>query len=95
MHFNTFDRYESRESLIHHLDPRIKVVVTVLFIVSNVILPDGAWLSFLLAWGLIVWVNYLARLRLDYAFKRSFIALPFALARSPRFSLCRDRRSWP
>lgn len=80
MHINTFDRYETGESLIHRLDPRVKVVVTVLFIVSNVILPDGAWLSFLLAWGLILWVNQLARLRLDYAFKRSFIALPFALA---------------
>ena len=33
--------------LIHHLDPRVKVVVTVLFIVSNVILPDGAWPAFL------------------------------------------------
>jgi cobalt/nickel transport system permease protein len=80
MHINTFDRYVPRESLIHRLDPRVKVMVTVLFIVSNVILPDGAWLAFLLAWGLILWVNGLARLELTYAFKRSFIALPFALA---------------
>lgn len=80
MHINTFDRYEAQESLIHHLDPRVKVATTVLFIVSNVILPDGAWLAFLLAWGLVLWVNLLASLGLDYAFKRSFIALPFALA---------------
>lgn len=80
MHINTFDRYESRTSLIHDLDPRVKVVITVLFIISNVLLPDGAWLSFLLAWGLILGVNKLAGLRLDYALKRSFIALPFALA---------------
>ena len=80
MHINTFDRYEVQESLIHHLDPRVKVAITVLFIVSNVILPDGAWLAFLLAWGLVLWVNLLASLGLDYAFKRSFIALPFALA---------------
>lgn len=80
MHVNTFDRYESGESLIHRLDPRVKVVVTVLFIVSNVLLADGAWGAFLLAWGLVLGVNVLARLRPDYAFKRSFIALPFALA---------------
>jgi cobalt/nickel transport system permease protein len=80
MHFNTFDRYVTKESLIHRLDPRVKVVVTILFIVSNVVLPDGAWLAFLLAWGLALWVNGLARLELTYAFKRSFIALPFALA---------------
>jgi cobalt/nickel transport system permease protein len=80
MHANTFDRYEARPSFIHRLDPRVKVVVTVLFILSNVILPDGAWLAFLFSWAFILWVNILADLRLDYAFKRSFIALPFALA---------------
>lgn len=80
MHINTFDRYEVGESLIHHLDPRVKVVITVLFILSNVILPDGAWLAFLLAWGLVLLTNWLACLRADYAFRRSFIALPFALA---------------
>lgn len=80
IHVNTFDRYQASDSLIHRLDPRVKVVVTVLFILSNVLLPDGAWLAFLLAWGLILLVNGLARLPLTYAFKRSFIALPFALA---------------
>jgi cobalt/nickel transport system permease protein len=80
VHINTFDRYETQESLIHHLDPRVKVVVTVLFILSNVLLPDGAWLAFLLSWGIILWVNWLANLKLSYAFKRSFIAVPFALA---------------
>ena len=80
MHINTFDRYESKESLIHRLDPRVKVVITVLFIISNVLLPDGAWLAFTLAWGVILLVNWLADLPMSYAFKRSFIALPFALA---------------
>ncbi len=80
LHVNTFDRYQARESLIHRLDPRVKVVVTVLFILSNVLLPDGAWLAFGLAWGVILLINALARLPLLYAFKRSFIALPFALA---------------
>ncbi len=80
MHVNTFDRYEHRESLIHHLDPRVKVVVTVLFIISNVLLPDGAWLAFALAWGVVLLTNTLAGLDLGYAFKRSFVALPFALA---------------
>ncbi|MBE7555117.1 MAG: cobalt ECF transporter T component CbiQ [Anaerolineales bacterium] len=79
MHANTFDRYEARESLIHRLDPRVKVVVTVLFIVSNALLPDGAWLAFLLAWGVVVLANIQAGLGISYSFKRSFIALPFAL----------------
>lgn len=80
MHVNTFDRYETAESLIHRLDPRVKLVITVLFIVSNVLLPDGAWPAFGLAWGMALLVNLLANLKITYAFKRSFIALPFALA---------------
>jgi cobalt/nickel transport system permease protein len=80
MHANALDRYQTGESLIHHLDPRVKVVVTVLFILSNVLLPDGAWLAFALAWGLILLTGVLANLGLGYALKRSFVALPFALA---------------
>jgi cobalt/nickel transport system permease protein len=80
MHANALDRYQKGESLIHRLDPRVKVVVTVLFILSNVLLPDGAWLAFVLAWGLVLLTSALAGLGLGYAIKRSFVALPFALA---------------
>jgi len=80
MHINTFDRYEPGQRFFHHLDPRVKVVVTVLFIISNVLLPDGAWPAFLLAWGMILAVNVWADLPWHYALKRSFIALPFAMA---------------
>jgi cobalt/nickel transport system permease protein len=80
MHANVLDRYQMGESLIHRLDPRVKVVVTVLFILSNVLLPDGAWLAFALAWVLILLSSVLAGLGLGYALKRSFVALPFALA---------------
>ena len=80
MQANALDRYQTGESSIHRLDPRVKVVVTVLFILSNVLLPDGAWLAFALAWGLILLTSGLAKLGLGYALKRSFVALPFALA---------------
>jgi cobalt/nickel transport system permease protein len=79
-HANSFDRFVAGESRIHCLDPRVKVVVALSFIISNALLPDGAWLSFLLSWLAVLLVNGLAGLRLDYAFKRSFIALPFAMA---------------
>jgi cobalt/nickel transport system permease protein len=80
LHINTFDRYQSATSLIHRFDPRLKVVLTVLFIVGNVLLPDGAWPAFLLAWVLLLLLNPLASLSLTYSLKRSFIVLPFALA---------------
>ncbi len=74
------DRYLSRQSLIHQLDPRVKLLVTVGFIISNVLLPDGAWLAFLAAWGLTLLVSQQAKLGVWFAFRRSFIALPFMLA---------------
>ena len=80
MHINTFDRYEQRHSPLHLLDPRVKVLVTVLFIVGNVLLPDGAWWGFSASWGVLLVVSWLARLSAVYTFKRAFIVLPFTLA---------------
>ena len=80
MHSDAFDRYHHGHSLIHDLDPRIKVVVTIAFIVSNALLPDGAWIAFMFAWGFILLANALAGLGIGFTFRRSFIALPFALA---------------
>ena len=80
MHVNTFDRYEAGNSHLHQLDPRAKVIFTLLFIVSNVVLPDGAWLAFLAAWLCLLAANRSAGFRFGYLFKRSFIVLPFMLA---------------
>lgn len=80
MHVDIFDRYQSGQSLLHSLEPRVKVVITVLFIVSNVILPDGAWLAFSLSWGIVLFASMLAGLGPAYAVKRSFVAVPFFLA---------------
>jgi cobalt/nickel transport system permease protein len=79
MHVHAFDRYNPGESLIHNLDPRVKVLITIVFIVSNVLLPDGAWIAFLLAWGFVLLSNSLSRMGVGYTFRRSYIALPFAL----------------
>lgn len=79
MRFDAFDRYHEKESFLHKLDPRVKVLVTVIFIVSNALLPDGAWLAFLLAWLFTLAANVLSKLGIGFTLKRSIIALPFAL----------------
>lgn len=79
MHFDAFDRYHEKESFLHKLDPRVKVLVTIIFIVSNALLPDGAWIAFLFAWLFVITANFLSKLGLGYTLKRSIIALPFAL----------------
>lgn len=80
MHDSVFDRYHESDSRLHRLDPRLKVVVTVAFIVSNALLPDGAWLAFGMAWLCLLAANALSRLGVDFTFRRSFVALPFAAA---------------
>ena len=79
MHAHAFDQYHYHDSRIHNLDPRVKVMVVLAFILSNAILPDGSWLAFSLAWLLLLVANDLSDLGLGFTFKRSFVALPFAL----------------
>ena len=80
MHADAFDRYHHGQSPVHNLDPRIKVIVTIAFILSNALLPDGAWIAFALAWIFVVFATMMSGLGIGFTFKRSFIALPFALA---------------
>lgn len=80
MHIHTFDTYLHRPSPVHQLDPRTKVVLTVAFILSTVLLPDGAWGAFILNWLLLLAAALIAQLSLRYLITRSFIAVPFALA---------------
>lgn len=54
--------------------------MTIAFIVSNALLPDGAWIAFALAWLMTLIANFASGLGVGFTFRRSFIALPFALA---------------
>lgn len=79
MHVDVFDQYHFTGSRVHTLDARVKVLVTVLFILSNALLPDGSWAAFSVAWLFILTINDLAGLGLGFSLKRSIVALPFAL----------------
>jgi len=72
--------YQALDSPIHQLDPRVKVVLTILIIVSNVLLPDGAWMALGASWALILFTTQLSRVRLKFLLTRSAVVLPFALA---------------
>jgi cobalt/nickel transport system permease protein len=80
MHDSVFDRYRSGESMLHRMEARVKVVIVLIFILSNVLLPDTAWGAFILSYLLILLASWLSGLGLGFTFRRSFIALPFALA---------------
>ncbi|MGE5124337.1 MAG: cobalt ECF transporter T component CbiQ [Acidobacteriaceae bacterium] len=83
MHVHFLDPYRPRESLIHRFDPRLKLVLAVLFILTAALLPIGAWPAYILLFALIYSIEVLSELGVGYVLKRSALALPFVLAALP------------
>lgn len=72
--------YQAGNSPVHRLDARVKVILATLVILSNVILPDGAWLALGITWGLLLLAAWAAGIRLPFLISRAGIVLPFTLA---------------
>jgi cobalt/nickel transport system permease protein len=83
MHAHLFDPYLSIPSPVHALDPRIKLALVVLFIVSVALTPAGAWAAFILYFATIFGAVILSEIPPWKILRRSVIALPFALAAFP------------
>jgi cobalt/nickel transport system permease protein len=83
MHVHFIDPYRPVNSPIHRLDPRIKLVLTVIFILTNALVPTGAWPIYILLFALILSVEVLSELGVSYVLKRSSLAIPFVLAALP------------
>lgn len=80
MHIHFTDQYRDGSSLIHRLDPRTKVLCTLAFILIASLLSPGRWLHYALLSIVPLFGAMLAGIGPGYIVKRSFIALPFALA---------------
>ena len=80
MNATSFDRYLARASVVHRLDPRVKVVVALAFIAGVALLPDGAWAVYGAAVALVLAVAVAARLSPWLVVRRSLVGLPFLLA---------------
>jgi cobalt/nickel transport system permease protein len=83
VHINILDIYHARESFIHQLDPRVKIIATFLIIVTTVLLPEGAWVGQAVLFGLLIVLSLSARLGPFFTIRRAIIALPFLLAALP------------
>jgi cobalt/nickel transport system permease protein len=80
MNANAFDRYLEGASPVHRLDPRVKVLVALAFIVAVALLPDAAWPAYGAALLLAGATAAAARLSLPLVARRSLLGLPFLLA---------------
>ena len=70
------ERYVQGTSLIHRLDPRLKLVATLAFVVVMTSTPLRAWPAVLLLAALAVSVILLSQIPLTEAVRRSVIVLP-------------------
>lgn len=83
MHFHFLDPYRERQSVIHALDPRVKLIFTLAFVLTMALLPIGAWPVYVLMLTLSLSITVLSELGLKYVLKRSLLAIPFVLAAVP------------
>ncbi|NJN17248.1 MAG: cobalt ECF transporter T component CbiQ [Oscillochloris sp.] len=75
----TLDRYIEGASPIHRLDARVKLLLTLAFILTLALVPHGSWLTLAVAAGVLWLTVHQAWVGLGTIIGRSFVALPFAL----------------
>jgi cobalt/nickel transport system permease protein len=74
------DRYIEGASPIHRADARVKLVLTLGCVLALALLPVGSWLA-MAAVAMLLWVAiFQAQVGPGTMLRRSFVALPFALA---------------
>ncbi len=83
MHVHFLDPYRPRPSLIHALDPRVKLVLALAMILAVALTPVGAWPVYILLLALVFSVVMFSELGIGYVLRRSALALPFVLAAVP------------
>jgi len=83
MHIHFLDPYQFRTSPVHTLDPRVKLVLVLSYILTCALMPIGAWPVYILLLTLVFSFELLSSLGIKYVLRRALLALPFMLAAFP------------
>lgn len=83
MHIHYLDPFREISSPIHELDPRVKLVLSLAFIITTALVSPGVWPVYILLLAIIFSVIILSRLGFLFVLKRSLLALPFVFAALP------------
>jgi cobalt/nickel transport system permease protein len=75
--------YSHKYSIVHHLDARVKLVFTLVFLICLNLTPSAAWPAYILFFAVLLSAVLAARLKPSLLFKRSLVAFPFMLAAIP------------
>jgi len=83
MHISPFDAYRPADSFLHQMNPRVKVVTTLAFVLAVSLAPMGAWPVYILLFALALSAAVLSELGVAFVLRRALLALPFVLAAVP------------
>ncbi|MES0359687.1 MAG: cobalt ECF transporter T component CbiQ [Anaerolineales bacterium] len=83
MHIHFLDPYQEVSSPIHRTDPRVKLVLSLAFILTTALIPIGAWPIYILLVAIIFSAAILSSVGIIYVLKRAVLAFPFMLAALP------------
>ena len=73
MHAYFLDPYRPRTSVVHGLDPRVKFVLTLAFILTTALTPFGAWPVYIMLFSLALAAALLSELGVGYVLGLSLI----------------------
>ncbi len=79
MHPDLLDRYGNLNSVIHRMDPRVKIVVFISFVLVVISTPPVEFSKFFLYFLLIFSVILASRVPLGFILRRSLVVIPFVL----------------
>lgn len=79
MHIHVLDQYQRGDSPVHRLDPRVKLLMVLAYILACALTPSGAWLAY--AGLAVLWLVavLLSDVPPSLLLRRGLLALPFAL----------------
>jgi cobalt/nickel transport system permease protein len=80
MHVHWLDQYRHAVSPVHRLDARVKLLLTLAYVLVASLIPVGAWPAYGLLFALALGATLVSGLGVLRVQRRSLVALPFALA---------------
>jgi cobalt/nickel transport system permease protein len=83
MHFSPYHLYHPGDSALHQLDARIKLVLTLAFVLSVSLAPVAAWPMYVLLLAIALSAAVASELGWPFVMRRAAVALPFILAALP------------
>ena len=79
MKHSFIDQYSDRDSFIHRLDPRTKLITTLVFILAVIITPPAKWQVFAYYLFFIATLIVISKVPSFYILKRSLVIMPFVV----------------